>query len=242
MDPISPISGPIDADSFADNADAIGTKVLAEIVQNINKVNELVSGINEVDADLSTETSTRATQIGNLTTVTNANAASITNLQSDVGDHSTELDDHETRIGLLESYQSALGLLRVTGGVSLTQAQINANRLVSCGDTLTESYYEIVLPMDQADEFINTMPLTIINNGVAGGVGVTLSDLAGGTYWGSGLAASSSAARIVLAAGESVTMQPLEDGATPTSMRWHIISGSRQDGTAIGYADIVAEA
>lgn len=59
MDPITTISGPIDAASFNNDATAIGTKVLAEITQNTTKINEIVGGLTVVAGDLDVEEAAR---------------------------------------------------------------------------------------------------------------------------------------------------------------------------------------
>ncbi len=59
MDPITTITGPIDAASFNNGATAVGTKVLAEITQNTTKINEIVGGLTVVAADLDVEEAAR---------------------------------------------------------------------------------------------------------------------------------------------------------------------------------------
>jgi hypothetical protein len=55
MDPITTLSGPISVAAFDDDVDAVGTAVLAEIMQLLDKVNEVIGGLTDV-SDLLDET------------------------------------------------------------------------------------------------------------------------------------------------------------------------------------------
>lgn len=61
MNPITKISGPLDASAFINNsAMADGAKTLAEVVQVINKTSEIIDGLTEVADDLDGESDTRS--------------------------------------------------------------------------------------------------------------------------------------------------------------------------------------
>ena len=66
MEQISKISGPLDVAAFEDDTDAVGTKVLAEVVQAISKINEMIDGMDSLseqadgaDDDIATESAAR---------------------------------------------------------------------------------------------------------------------------------------------------------------------------------------
>ena len=51
MDPISTLAGMLDTSAFEEGSDAFGTKVSEEYMQIINKLNDSITGLNEVAVD-----------------------------------------------------------------------------------------------------------------------------------------------------------------------------------------------
>jgi hypothetical protein len=125
MDPINTITGPLDSGSFADDATAIGTKVLAEITQLISKTNEVIGALTEVATDLDTEEGARAAADTAMDVRVDAAEASIVLLQTGFSDHTALLQAYEARIEDLE-YATAVGYVEVASG-DLTLANDTAH-------------------------------------------------------------------------------------------------------------------
>ena len=78
MDPISTIPGLVDAAAFVDlSATASGTKVTVEIVQVLNKVNEVIGGLTVVAGDLDTATGTVSGHTASIAALVAADAAEV---------------------------------------------------------------------------------------------------------------------------------------------------------------------
>lgn len=198
IDPISAISGPLDTASFADDADAYGTKVLAEITQLINKVNELVTG------------------------VTNTNAETVTNA-SNISTNTAYTLDHEDRIDDLEDV-SVNNTLDITAtSTALTVQQCLDNRLIMMRkNSGSVTQYALLPGLSSMSGLAGCLPITIIcsENAFGGKVGI---DALGGE-WADGTAGGP-LQYITLDAGEAVTVVPVQRSGG-TDAVWAIVGGN----------------
>jgi hypothetical protein len=120
VDPISTISGPVNASAFVDlTATASGASTLAEIGQLINKTNEVIGGLTDVAADVVAEEATRAAADSALDVRVDAAEANITLLQTGFSDHTALIQDVEGRVADLE-FVTASGFVEKSSGDILT--------------------------------------------------------------------------------------------------------------------------
>lgn len=115
MDPITEISGPLDAASFNADATAYGTKILAEITQLISKTNETVAGANELADEIAAEESARAAADSAMDTRMDAAETNLTVLNTGFSDHTSLIQGLDGRIEDLE-FVTASGYVEVSSG------------------------------------------------------------------------------------------------------------------------------
>lgn len=128
MDPITEISGPLDAASFNNDATAYGTKVLAEITQLISKTNETVAGANELATEITAEETARAAADSAMDTRMDSAEANLGILNTGFSDHASLIQDLESRVSDLE-YVTAAGYVEVSSG-DLTLA-VDTNHVIN---------------------------------------------------------------------------------------------------------------
>lgn len=199
MDPISTLSGPVDAAAFVDgSATASGAKVMAEVAQLLNKTNEIVTGLTVVAGDLDTAEGAIQT-----------NAANIAGLTPDVA-------DHEDRIAALEVTAGNYGTtVSVSSNTSLTAAQCLSYRvIIDVGGSL------ITLPcVGVADDLAACGPITILN--AEGGAGSVVAIQSGGK-WGDG---TTSANSFSMTSEEWLTVVPVASTESAGDVVWYLIGG-----------------
>jgi polyhydroxyalkanoate synthesis regulator phasin len=123
VDPITTISGPVDANAFIDNTSiASGEATLAEVVQIINKVNEVIGGLVQVAGEISDEEAARAAAdaVGDVADAAldarlDTAEGYITLLQTGFSDHTALIQDLENRVSDLE-YVTASGYVEKSSG------------------------------------------------------------------------------------------------------------------------------
>ena len=123
MDPITTISGPVDANAFIDNTSiASGESTLAEVVQVINKVNEVIGGLVQVAGEVSAEEAARAAAdaVGDVADAAldarlDTAEGYITLLQTGFSDHAALIQDLENRLSDVE-FATTAGYVEVASG------------------------------------------------------------------------------------------------------------------------------
>lgn len=212
MDPISTLSGLVDAAAFVDGSTtASATKVTAELAQLLNKTNEIIGGLTVVAGDLDTEEAARATLAGRVTTA-----------ESDITAAENNILDHGDRITALEASAASYGTtLYGTGGdnITLTEAQCRGNRIIVASGTGTLGIY---LPHDQ--DLNECQPITFLNES-SSFLSIGIDGAA--SRWG-----DDSSGFLALTARQYVTLVPMPHPTEQGEFRWFILAGS------VGYGDI----
>lgn len=159
MDPITEISGPLDAASFNDEATAYGTKVLAEISQLLNKINEIVAGANELATEITAEEAARVSGDSGLDTRLDTAEGYITLLQTGFSDHAALIQDLENRVSDLE-YATASSYVEVTD--SLLELEPETNHVINF--TGTSGLQSLSLPTSMSNFSLGKHWTVVCNN------------------------------------------------------------------------------
>lgn len=215
MDPITTISGPLDQNAFVDNtATASGESTLNEIVQLINKVNEIVPGLNETALLLGSTISDLNQADAGLDVRLDAAEASITAL----GAADTALD---LRVDTLEATAASYGTKSyVNASQTLSDAEVLGYRTLVCQKVNSTTTISLHLPGD-AGAIGMAQPMQIVNMGFTN-VQIDLSDET--STWGDG----KNADYFLLVPNQGfVTIMPVESTTVQGATVWLIIGGSR---------------
>jgi hypothetical protein len=167
VDPITTISGPVDANAFIDNTSiASGESTLAEVVQVINKVNEVIGGLVQVAGEVSAEEAARvaADAVGDVADAAldarlDTAEGYITLLQTGFSDHASLIQGLESRVSDLE-YVTAAGYVEVPSGI-LTLA-VDTNHVINF--TGTSGLQSLELPTTMTDFSLGQHWTVVCNN------------------------------------------------------------------------------
>lgn len=146
MDPITEISGPLDAASFNNDATAYGTKVLAEITQLISKTNETVAGANELATEITAEETARAAADSAMDTRMDSAEANLGILNTGFSDHASLIQGLEVRIEDLEFATTSAHVEKSSG--DLTMANTTNHTINFTG---TAGLQSLALPSTMTD-------------------------------------------------------------------------------------------
>jgi len=120
MDPITGLSGMLDPSAFSEGSAAFGTKVSNEYVQIINKLNEAITGLNEVAVDQIADEAQIATNVADIATNVSgiaANAAQASTNASGIAANVSDISDNTDEIAAINAAYPT-GILHVTANLA----------------------------------------------------------------------------------------------------------------------------
>lgn len=147
MDEITGLSGMLDASAFNEGTGAFGTKVSEEYNQIINKLNESITGLNEVAVDqIADEASIEANTSG-----VSANASDIVDHETRISANEVSVVDHETRIGDNET-----DIVALQGAIGVGVIDVSTD--IASFDYVTYGGYGTINLNSPASKRVVTMP------------------------------------------------------------------------------------
>ncbi len=128
MDPITGLAGMLDTSAFNEGADAFGTKVSEEYMQIINKLNDSITGLNEVAVDQIAD----GVLIADNTTSITFNAASILDLEVLAAANTVAINDNADDIAALQRLDKIYGSRDMDSNTTITVVDLDTFSFLQC--------------------------------------------------------------------------------------------------------------